>query len=130
MEFDHKLLKDDIGLVQIDNDRQANVWITILASDQLGSRGVTNFNASMSRSKVKFTDDLAQLIDTITSQTAGTYTKYSVSVSRLQQVGANDALYGGYTQQWANKSLDTSEQFFLGFANSVRGYDTGALSGS
>lgn len=130
LEFDHKLLKDDIGLVQIDNDRQANVWIATLAGDQRDSHGVTNFNASVSRGKVNFTDDLAQLIDTITSQTQGSYTKYSVSVSRLQQLGANDALYGGYTQQWANKNLDTSEQFFLGGANSVRGYDTGVLSGS
>jgi hemolysin activation/secretion protein len=130
LEFDHKLLKDDLGLVQIDNDRQANVWTASLAGDQRDSHGVTNFNASVSRGKVGFTDDLAELIDTITSQTQGSYTKYSVSVSRLQQLAVNDALYAGYTQQWSNKNLDTSEQFFLGGANTVRGYDTGVVSGS
>ncbi|WP_430390101.1 ShlB/FhaC/HecB family hemolysin secretion/activation protein [Dyella sp. 20L07] len=130
LEFDHKLLKDDIGLVMIDNDRQANVWIATLAGDQRDAYGVTNFNISGSRGKVTFTDGLAELIDMLTSRSQGSYTKYSVSVSRLQQLGANDAIYAGYSQQWANKNLDTSEQFFLGGSNTVRGYDTGVLAGS
>lgn len=130
LEFDHKLLKDDIGAVLIDNDRQANVWVATLAGDQRDDHGVTNFNISGSRGKITYTNDLAELIDTLTSRTQGSYTKYGVSVSRLQQLGANDAIYAGYTQQWANKNLDTSEQFFLGGSNTVRGYDTGVLAGS
>lgn len=130
LEFDHKLLKDDIGLVMINTDRQANVWVATLAGDQRDDQGVTNFNISGSRGKISYTDSLAELIDTLTSRTQGTYTKYSLSVSRLQQLGANDAIYAGYTQQWANKNLDTSEQFFLGGSNTVRGYDTGVLAGS
>jgi hemolysin activation/secretion protein len=130
LEFDHKLLKDDIGVVPIDNDRQANVWVATLAGDQRDSHGITNFNISGSRGKVNYTDGLAELIDQLTTRTQGSYTKYSLSVSRLQQLGQNDAIYAGYTQQWANKNLDSSEQFFLGGPNTVRGYDTGALAGS
>jgi len=130
LEFDHKLLKDDIGLVMIDNDRQANVWVATLAGDQRDEHGVTNFNISGSRGKINYSDALAGLIDMLTSRTQGNYTKYGLSVSRLQQLGANDAIYAGYTQQWANKNLDTSEQFFLGGSNTVRGYDTGVLAGS
>ncbi|PMQ04569.1 Heme/hemopexin transporter protein HuxB [Dyella sp. AD56] len=130
LEFDHKLLKDDIGVVMIDNDRQANVWVATLAGDQRDDHGVTNFNISGSRGKITYTNDLAELIDMLTSRTQGSYTKYGLSVSRLQQLGANDAIYAGYTQQWANKNLDTSEQFFLGGSNTVRGYDTGVLAGS
>lgn len=130
LEFDHKLLDDDIGMVMIDNNRRANVWVATLAGDQRDTHGVTNFSVSGSHGEVTFTDGLANLIDTITSRTQGTYTKYGLSVSRLQQLGAHDAIYAGYTQQWSTKNLDTSEQFFLGGSNTVRGYDTGALAGS
>ncbi|HEX7815043.1 ShlB/FhaC/HecB family hemolysin secretion/activation protein [Dyella sp.] len=130
IEFDHKLLKDDIELAFIDNNRHANVWSATLAGDQRDSTGITNFNISGTYGKITYTELLAQFIDELTTRTAGTYTKYTASVSRLQQLNENNALYFGYTQQWANKNLDTSEQFFLGGPNTVRGYDTGALAGS
>ena len=130
IEFDHKLLKDDIGLVTIDNDRQANVWTATLAGDERDAHGITNYNVSMSHGDIDYTNGLANLIDWITSRTQGSYNKYSFSLSRLQRLGDNDALYAGFTQQWASKNLDTSEQFFLGGPNSVRGYDVGVLAGS
>ena len=130
IEFDHKLLKDDIGLVAIDNDRQANVWTATLAGDERDAHGITNYNVSMSHGDIDYTNGLANLIDWITSRTQGSYNKYSFSLSRLQRLGDNDALYAGFTQQWASKNLDTSEQFFLGGPNSVRGYDVGVLAGS
>jgi hemolysin activation/secretion protein len=130
IEFDHRLLKDDIELAFIDNDRHANVWVATLAGDQRDANGITNFNLSGSYGKVTYTDALAELIDRLTSRTEGTYAKYSMSVSRLQQLDADNAFYFGYSRQWANRNLDTSEQFFLGGPNTVRGYDTGALAGS
>lgn len=130
IEFDHKLLKDDIGLVDIDNDRQANVWTATLAGDARDAHGVTNYSVGMSHGDLDYTNGLANLIDWITSRTQGSYNKYSFSLSRLQKLGDNDALYAGFSQQWASKNLDTSEQFFLGGPNNVRGYDVGVLAGS
>ena len=130
VEFDHRLLKDDIELAFVHNDRHANVWIATLAGDQRDSTGITNFNVSGSHGKITYTDTLADIIDYLTAQTRGTYTKYTASVSRLQQLNPNNALYFGYSQQWANKNLDTSEEFYLGGPNTVRGYDVGVLAGS
>jgi len=130
IEFDHKLLKDDIGLVGIDTDRQANVWVATLAGDERDAYGVTNYNLGMSHGDIDYSNSLANLIDYVTARTQGSYNKYSVSLSRLQKLGDHDALYAGFTQQWASKNLDTSEQFFLGGPNSVRGYDVGVLAGS
>ncbi|MGH8215905.1 MAG: ShlB/FhaC/HecB family hemolysin secretion/activation protein, partial [Rhodanobacteraceae bacterium] len=62
--------------------------------------------------------------------TAGGYSRYVVSVSRLQQLDSGNAIYVGYSRQWASRNLDTSAQFFLGGPDTVRGYDAGALSGS
>lgn len=130
IEFDHKLLKDDIGLVGIDNDRQANVWVGTLAGDERDAHGVTNYNVSVSHGDIDYTNGLAGFLDRLTARTQGSYYKYGLSLSRLQRLGDNDALYAGFTQQWSSKNLDTSEQFFLGGPNTVRGYDVGVLAGS
>ena len=130
LEFDHKLLKDDIGLVGIDTDRQANVWVATLAGDERDEHGITNYNVGMSHGDINYTNGLANLIDYITARTQGSYNKYTFSLSRLQRLGTNNALYAGFTQQWASKNLDTSEQLFLGGPNTVRGYDVGVLAGS
>ena len=130
IEFDHKLLNDDIGLVGIDTDRQANVWVATLAGDERDVHGITNYNFSMSHGDINYTNGLANLIDYITARAQGSYNKYTFSLSRLQKLGDNDAIYAGFTQQWASKNLDTSEQFFLGGPNTVRGYDVGVLAGS
>lgn len=130
IEFDHKLLKDDIGLVGIDTDRQANVWVATLAGDERDMHGVTNYNLGMSHGDIDYSNGLANLIDYVTARTQGSYNKYTFSLSRLQRLGDHDALYAGFTQQWASKNLDTSEQFFLGGPNTVRGYDVGVLAGS
>lgn len=130
IEFDHKLLKDDIEAAFVDTDRHANVWVGTLAGDQRDSTGITNFNISGSYGKITYTNLLSEFIDALTARTAGTYTKFSGSISRLQQLDPNNAFYFGYTAQWSNKNLDTSEQFYLGGPNTVRGYDTGALAGS
>lgn len=130
IEFDRKLLKDDIGIVGIDTDRQANLWVATLAGDERDARGITNYNLGMSHGDIDYTNGLANLIDYITARTQGSYNKYSFSLSRLQKLSDHDALYLGFTQQWASKNLDTSEQFFLGGPNTVRGYDVGVLAGS
>ncbi|MEO7129122.1 MAG: ShlB/FhaC/HecB family hemolysin secretion/activation protein [Rhodoferax sp.] len=130
IEFDHKLLKDDIGLVGIGTDRQANVWVATLAGDERDAHGITNYNLGMSHGDLNYTNGLANFIDYITARTQGSYNKYTFSLSRLQKLGDQDALYAGFTQQWASKNLDTSEQFFLGGPNTVRGYDVGVLAGS
>jgi hemolysin activation/secretion protein len=67
IEFDRKLLKDDISLVAIDNDRQANVWLATLAGDERDAHGITNYSISMSHGDIDYTDDLTALIDRITS---------------------------------------------------------------
>lgn len=130
LEFDRKLLKDVIGIVGIDTDRQANVWVATLAGDERDAHGVTNYNLSVARGDIDYGNSLAGLLDQFTARTQGSYTRYGFSLSRLQRLGERDALYAGYSQQWSSRNLDTSEQFFLGGPNTVRGYDVGALAGS
>ncbi|HET7369993.1 MAG TPA: ShlB/FhaC/HecB family hemolysin secretion/activation protein [Gammaproteobacteria bacterium] len=130
LEFDHKLLRDDIDVARIDNDRQDNVWTATLAGDERDSRGVTNYSLGVSHGKIAYGDALAAFVDRITADTQGSYTSVRLSAARLQTLDSRNALYLGIAWQRANKNLDTSEQFFLGGPNSARGYASGVLAGS
>jgi hemolysin activation/secretion protein len=130
VEFDHKRLHDDIDVADIETNRHSNSWTLTVAGDQRDSTGVTNFNVSGTYGRLYFDNLYADFIDYIGARTAGSYTKWDYSVSRLQQLDATNAFYFGFSGQIANKNLDTSEQFYLGGPNTVRGYDVGAVSGA
>lgn len=130
IEFDHKRLRDDIDIADIETNRHANSWTATVAGDQRDTTGVTNFNLSATYGRLYFDNLYAEFADFLGPRTAGSYTKYDFSVSRLQQLDRTNALYFGFSGQWSNKNLDTSEQFYLGGPNTVRGYDVGAVSGA
>jgi len=131
IEFDHKRLKDDIDIASIDTNRHTNSWTATLAGDQRDLRGITNFNVSVTYGRLGFDNDAAEFADALGPRTQGSYTKYDFSISRLLQLDPTNALYFGFSGQWANRNLDTSEQFYLGGPNTtVRGYDVGAVAGA
>lgn len=130
IEFDHKRLRDDIDAAYIETNRHLNSWTLTIAGDQRDVTGVTNFNASGTYGRLYFDNPFAQFIDAIGAQTAGSYSKLDLSISRLQQLDRTNALYFGFSGQRSNKSLDNSEQFYLGGPTSVRGYDVGVLAGA
>ncbi|GLQ45810.1 hypothetical protein GCM10007862_08610 [Dyella lipolytica] len=130
VEFDHKRLHDDIDIANVETNRHTNSWTATLAGDQRDITGVTNFNVSGTYGRLYFNNLFAEFADFLGARTAGSYTKFNLSLSRLQQFGRTDALYVGFSGQWSNKNLDTSEQFYLGGPSTVRGYDVGAISGA
>lgn len=130
IEFDHKRLHDDIDIAGIETDRHSNIWIATVAGDQRDSTGVTNFNISGAYGRLYLDNFQTLFSDYFGARTAGSFTKFDYSVSRLQQLNTTNAFYFGFSGQWANKNLDTSEQFYLGGPNTVRGYDVGLVSGT
>lgn len=130
VEFDHKRLSDNIDIADIQTDRHSDSWTATIAGDQRDTTGVTNFNVSGTYGRL-FLDNFQTLFDDyFGARTQGSYTKFDYSVSRLQQLDTTNAFYFGFSGQESNKNLDTSEQFYLGGPNTVRGYDVGLLSGA
>lgn len=130
LEFNRRRLDDDLDLLGTRTRRHTNGWTATLAGDTRDAHGITNFNVAGSYGLLGFDDAFAQYIDALSARSRGHYLKWSVSVSRLQQLSANNAIYVGFQGQWANRNLDTSEQFYLGGANNLRGFDTGVIAGS
>jgi hemolysin activation/secretion protein len=130
IEFDHKRLIDDIDLAGIATKRHSNLWVATLAGDQRDHTGVTNFNISAGHGRLYFDNLQSEFADLLGPRAAGSFTKITYSISRLQQLTQVDAIYVGFSGQHSNKNLDTSEQFYLGGPSTVRGYDVGAVSGA
>ena len=128
--YDRRRLNDMIDIVDVRTRRHTNGWTATLAGDQRDTHGVTNFSLAATYGRLGFDDAFAEFVDAISARTKGHYLKYSLSIARLQQLSENNAIYVGFQGQWANKNVDTAEQFYLGGANNVRGYDTGALAGT
>lgn len=130
IEYDFRRLNDNIDIIGLQNDRHTNSMTTTLAGDQLDSMGVTNARLAMTYGVLAANNWQTDIVDQLGADTAGHYVKLSLSLSRLQQFTRSDALYFGFSGQTSSKNLDTSEQFYLGGPDSVRGYDVGVLSGS
>ncbi|MGF6984365.1 BamA/TamA family outer membrane protein [Paraburkholderia sp. CNPSo 3155] len=130
VEYNFRRINDNIDIIGLQNDRHTNSLTTTLAGDQIDSTGVTNASLAMSWGVLSANNLQTDIIDQLGADTAGHYVKLSLSLSRLQQLTRDDALYFGFSGQTASKNLDTSEQFYLGGPDSVRGYDVGVLSGS
>ncbi|WP_321871673.1 ShlB/FhaC/HecB family hemolysin secretion/activation protein [Paraburkholderia tropica] len=130
VEYDFRRLNDNIDVIGLQNDRHTNSLTTTLAGDELDATGVINARIAMTYGVLAANNLQTDIVDQLGADTAGHYVKLSVSVSRLQQLARHDALYLGISGQTASKNLDTSEQFYLGGPDSVRGYDVGVLSGS
>ena len=79
--------------------------------------------------RVGFDNAAAQFVDAATAQTEGQFTKVNVSLSRLQNLSSQDALYLTFAGQWANHNLDQAQKMTVGGAYTVRAYDMGAISG-
>ncbi|WP_277185233.1 ShlB/FhaC/HecB family hemolysin secretion/activation protein [Caballeronia sp. BR00000012568055] len=130
VEYDFRRLNDNIDVIGLQNDRHTNSVTATLAGDELDSTGVVNGRIAMTYGVLAANNLQTDFIDQLGTDTAGHYVKLSVSLSRLQQLTRHDALYLGFSGQTASKNLDTSEQFYLGGPDSVRGYGVGVLSGT
>ena len=130
VEFDHKRLYDNIDIADIETHRHSNSWVATVAGDQRDSTGITNFNISGAYGRLYLDNFQTLFSDYFGARTDGSFTKFDYSVSRLQQLNPTNAFYFGFSGQLANKNLDTSEQFYLGGPNTVRGYDVGVVSGA
>jgi hemolysin activation/secretion protein len=130
VQFDHKVLHDDIDLASIRTDRHTNGWMAVIAGDRRDDYGVSNFNFSAAVGRVTFDDDMARIADQSEADTQGRDAHYNLTLARLQQLDPVDGLYLAFTGQLASKNLDPADQFYLGGPSNARGYDVGALTGA
>ncbi len=132
LQYEQLQLRDRIDIYSGATDRNLANWTLGLAGDgrdSLLSGGVNAWSLSRTAGRVGFKNDAAQFIDAVSAKTQGKFSKWNASLSRLQYLGAQDALYLSFSGQWANSNLDSSQKMSIGGPYSVRAYDAGTISG-
>lgn len=130
--YDHKQLRDHIDKTALQTDRQLDNWTLSLNGDwrdALLGGALNGWNVSWTTAQVDFRNAAAQEADQATARTAGGFSKWNASFSRVQGLTPNHSVYLMAAVQAASGNLDSSEKLSAGGPYSVRAYDTGALSG-
>ncbi len=130
LSADRRQLSDDVDLIASRSHRHTLGWTATLAGDTRSDSGITNFSVAAAYGRLGFDNPFAEFVDAISTRTRGHYVKWTLSLARLQKLSADNAVYVGFRGQWANRNLDSVEQFYLGGADNVRGYDSGVIAGA
>jgi hemolysin activation/secretion protein len=131
IQFDHKQLDDSIGASALHTDRHLDNGTASLSGDlrdALLSGGINTWSLGWTTGRVGFDDAGAQSADAASADTQGRFSQWNASVTRLQHVGAADALYVALSAQWSNANLDPAQKMVAGGVYTVRAYDMGMLS--
>ena len=136
IRFDFKDLQDEIQSFGQNYRKHSNNWVVGINGDTLDTwqgGGANTYSLTHTRGNLDLRDPIQRAIDASPSygglQTAGTFGKYNLNLTRLQQVRERLALYLTYGYQWADKNLDSSEKMYLGGPNGIRAYPAGEASG-
>ncbi|NYT43961.1 ShlB/FhaC/HecB family hemolysin secretion/activation protein [Alcaligenaceae bacterium] len=133
VQFNRKTLDDRIDVAALVSQRHsdsATFGLDATRRDGLGGGGITLASASFTPGRLRFDNLQAQTADANSVKTAGSYTRWNATLARLQTLTRTTRLYASLSGQYSPDNLDPSEQFLLGGAYSVRGYETGTLGGS
>lgn len=126
--LERRELRDKVELIESDTRKHANV-ATLEAygdlADALGGGGYNTWRIAGNAGRLNIETPAAQAYDAAGPNTAGSYRKLQLGLSRLQNLPAHFTLAAIGSGQIASKNLDSSEKFVLGGAGGVRAYPQG-----
>ncbi|MEO6800574.1 MAG: ShlB/FhaC/HecB family hemolysin secretion/activation protein [Rhodanobacter sp.] len=134
VQVDHKELTDRLRAVDYNSHKRVNgvgVGWAWERRDSFGGGGYFSSNGVLYRGRLKLLDADNATYDASPygAGTAGSFTKLTFQVSRLQLLWPKNTLFVGLGGQWSNRNLDASEQLSLGGHDAVRAYPQGEVLG-
>lgn len=132
IQYEDKLLKDTVALTRMHTRRQLRNLVLSMNGDVTGTlfAGVGHaWSVGLTAGRIGTTYESAEAFDSSATKVDGPFLKWNVNLAHQQWLTSSTLLYLNMAGQWSNKNLDSSEKFSLGGPQSVRAYDTGALSG-
>lgn len=126
--LEHRKLKDNIDTVGAATGKSADVLGLSLEGnwrDGLAGGAFSRWRLAATSGHLSIDTSAARAQDALGPRSAGSYTKWQGSASRLQALDSSTRLYFSLQGQRANRNLDSSEKFALGGAYGVRAYPQG-----
>jgi hemolysin activation/secretion protein len=123
-----KALVDDSIVGRLQDKRSISGTLTLggdVRDGYLGG-GITSWSVGWTYGDLDLSRVASALaVDQAGLQTQGQFHRLNATIARLQTLPGDFALFGRLYGQWANKNLDSSEDFALGGPYGVRGYPVG-----
>ena len=132
VQYDNLQLRDRVDVSATRTDRHLdNLSITVSGqSRNTFSRNSANaFSVGWTAGQVGFDNADALTSDAANAKTQGRFSKLQLRLTHSQTLTARNGLYLSVNGQWASTNLDASQKMGTGGPRTVRGYDTGTLSG-
>lgn len=132
LQYDGKELEDKIASFGSRSEKESELYTVTLAGDvrdSFGGGGITRASLAYTRGDLDINSYLDRAIDSVTAKTAGSFSRWTPSVMRLQNLGGSWSLHAQVHGQFANKNLDSSEKFSVGGVYGVRAYPQGEATG-
>ena len=132
VQYDHLQLRDRIDVSATRTDRQLdNLSITLSGQSRntFSPNSVNAFSVGLTAGQVGYDNAAALASDAANAKTQGRFSKLQLKLTHLQTLTARNGLYLSVDGQWASTNLDASQKMGTGGPHTVRGYDTGTLSG-
>ena len=126
--YQYKKLDDKQGATGFHSTKNSHVAPLTLQFDRrdnLGGGGITYGSVGYTLGDLDL-DASAKLVDAMSANTQGSFNKLNLDAARIQATPLdNVTLFGRVSAQWADKNLDSSEDFGLGGPYGVRAYPVG-----
>jgi hemolysin activation/secretion protein len=133
LSAEHRTFTDDDGAVDLNSHKSANAAVFTVSGDftdaWLRTRAMTAWRVANTYGGLDLHTPAVAALDAASAQTAGTYDKVLLGLTREQTLLDRLTLYLAATGQESSKNLDTSEQFFLGGPFGIRAYPQGEAPG-
>lgn len=130
--YQYKDLEDRYGTLGLVKNKRSEGLVLAAQfdhRDRIAGGGITYGVVSWSPGRLTL-DATQAAADAGTAQTQGSFSKVNLDIARIQKLPGEFSAYGRFSGQWANKNLDSSEQFGLGGFYGVRAYPTGEGMGA
>lgn len=110
--------------------KASSVGLNSSRIDNWGGGGSTSAYATVTQGRVNNAGSANAQADADGARVAGSYSKLSLNLNRLQSITADLSFYAALSAQAASKNLDSSERMYLGGATGVRAFPASEAGGA
>ena len=133
LNYTHKQLEDDVKTVQNYNHRNVESFqlgLNHSSYDSVGGAGFNEFAVINSLGHLDIKDDAVKAVDALSRQSDGDYLSVLLKASRLQKIMKSNELFASVEGFYSPDNLDSSEAYYVGGSNFMRGYKSSVFSAS
>ena len=133
LNYTHKQLEDDVKTVQNYNHRNVESFqlgLNHSSYDSVGGAGFNEFAVINSFGHLDIKDDAVKAVDALSRQSDGDYLSVLLKASRLQKIMKSNELFASVEGFYSPDNLDSSEAYYVGGSNFMRGYKSSVFSAS